>query len=562
VFFTGAGISLAPPSNLIMFNQLQNEIIWALHQNLPEGLKQTYDVIYDEIRNKGKKSETANKFLNIPPEYIFELCKKGMLYENGTDAHYELKPLNAFRDAKPNLNHLHLTRFLLTGYTPAIFTTNFDLLIESGIDRLSRNINNCIRVNKRWRGEHFKNEEYSAGQYFKLHGCIEDPESIIVSLNDIGKRCTNQLPALKHYLENYHVFFAGYRGADLDIFIHLATIQCKGIIWNGYTEDAIIPKVRYLLEKQKATVIVGDVSDILNEISSNIGLSQFSLDETQKYPKIDFLNEFNLWANKIEPISIITILGDLWEYIGEWDKALIFFRSGYNLTQKYYDKHTENVLLSRLASLFYKKKEYEKVRKYCNLALKNAKDFPAPLQLYEYVNTLQLLGLVDAHKDLIESLTLYQRALDYQEQLEQIHPQTRRGKADILLNVAVNFKRARRFDDSVKYCKSALEIYDEFGDVQGRASSLACIGSILLEQEKQNECLVYYKEAEYLFNETGNIYKLSRLCHDMARIYFKNNNRTEAKRYAEMSLVYYETISDQEECDKARELLNLINHSN
>lgn len=558
VFFTGAGISLSSPSNLITFNHLQNKIIWALHHNLPRELKQVYKVIYNEIDKDKDKAKTTTKFMNIPPEYIFELCKKDIICKNEDKLHYELEPLNSFRNAKPNLNHLHLARFLLDGYIPAIFTTNFDMLIECGADELSRTMEYDIKINNRWKIEHFKNKKYSVGQYFKLHGCIEDFESIVMSLDEIGKRCTNQLPALKYYLENYHVFFIGYRGADLDIFSHLATIQCKGIIWNGYTEDAIIPKIKHLLKTQKAKVVIGDASAILNEISSKLGLPNLNLGEVKKELPKDFLGNFISWSNKIEPISKITILGEVWDYIGEWENALNFFYSGYHLAHKFYDKYTENLILNRLIAILYKSKKYKKMKKLCDLALENAKEFPEALQLYEYVHIFQLFGLVEGHSDLRKSLDFFQKALSYQEKLEKIAPTLKCKKADILLNVASGFRKANFLDNSINYCKNAIEIYDEFGNIQGRASTLACIGSILLEQEKYNDCLSYYEEAKYLFNETGNFFKLPKILHDIGVAYFKNNDKKNAQKYAEASLAYCEIISDQDGYNKTKKLIDMI----
>ena len=121
------------------------------------------------------------------------------------------------------------------------------------------------------------------------------------------------------------------------------------------------------------------------------------------------------------------------------------------------------------------------------------------------------------------------------------------------------FYRAGLLDDSKGCCKNALEIYDEFGDVQGRASVLVCIGDIFLEQKKYNDCLVFYKEAEYLFNETGNIFNLPKILRNIAIVFFKKDHRIEARKYAEKSLVYCEIISDQERCNKVKQLLHLIN---
>ena len=182
------------------------------------------------------------------------------------------------------------------------------------------------------------------------------------------------------------------------------------------------------------------------------------------------------------------------------------------------------------------------------------------MQLSGYIHGLQLLGLVESHTNLKKSIDLYQQALAYQEELEKIDPLARYKKAGILTNVANVFYTANLFDDSEEWHKSALWIYDEFGNVQGRASTLVCIGNILLKQEKYDDCLFYYKAAEYLFNETGDIIKLSTNFQNISIAYFKKNNKKEAKKYAEKSLVYHEIISDQEGCNKVKELLRLINY--
>ena len=312
------------------------------------------------------------------------------------------------------------------------------------------------------------------------------------------------------------------------------------------------------MEKQKAKVVIGDASEILSDISLKLGLPELNTENLPAYPERDFLNEFILWADKIEPISKIVILGDLWDYIGKWEYALKFFYSGYSLAQKSYDKHTSNLLMNRLASIFYKKGKYDDVIKYCNLAMKNAKEFPIAPQLYEYTHRLQLLGLVESHTNLQKSIGLYQQALSYQERLEEIQPKYKYLKADILLNVAIVFYKAKHFDEAKEWYISALSVYDEFGDIHGRASVLAGIGNLLLKQEKYDECLIYYKEAEYLFSETGNILKLSKILHALAITYYKNNKPKEAKKYAEHSLVYYEIMADHEGRNKIRELLRVL----
>lgn len=555
--FVGAAISIAKPSGLLGFRDLQNEVIWALCQELETDLRNTYEHIYSEIKYEIVTSEIASKFLRIAPEYLFLLCKRGMLRKEKTNDYYYLQPLNTFRNSIPNQNHLIIAKLLTGGHIPAIFTTNFDLLLESAIDQLEVNMKNKSQIVKYWRTEHFNETKGDNPKIFKLHGSIDDFESVIISLDEIGKRATfGKLKSLKYFLENYYVLFLGYRGADLDIFSYLASTKCRGIIWNDLSEENILPKVKNLLKKQNGSVITGDLNNIFSEISTELNLDKLEVNYDIKSESINIEQKFVKWASEIDILSRIIIIGDIWEYLGEWATGMKFFVSGLKLCKRTEDKPIENTFLGRLAGVCYKTERFGEVKRYCHVILHNAKGFAPVQKLSEYIPTLQLLGLIEAQVDLKKGIKLIIESLEYQEQLEEIDPKTRWRKGEILQNAGNIFYKAGVMDEAMENFKGALKIYDEFGNVHGRAAILGNMGSILLTQAKYEDCIDLYGEAKYLYMETGDVVELSLIILNLAYAYYEKGMKEEAKEHANIAKAFFNMLSDKKRYTKATELLN------
>ena len=557
-FFVGAGISIAKPSFLLTFRELQNKMIWALCHDFEPLLKNNYRPIYDAIDADKYNDPTVIKFLNIPPEYLFEICNKEIVGTNNSEKYLALEPLNAFRGGLPNRNHRILVNLLLRSFTPAIFTTNFDLLFERAIEdassKIGKNITRC------WRIEQFITVNTDTPTLFKLHGSVDDSESVVISLDEIGKRAaTAKLKSFQHFLENYYIFFCGYRGADIDIFSYLASTKCKGIIWNAHNENRIIPKIKMLLDAQDGSLIVGDLGHILEQLSENLNLGVPILDNDNSKDRSDVLatyyKSFIGWAGKVDHSSKLAIVGDLWEYVGEGAKAMQYFNAGLELSVTSIDMNTHNTFLQKLANVCYKLRNYRGAKELCSILLYNADSLAPALRLYQYINTLQLMGLIESKDDIKKGAMLLTQSLGYQEQLEKIDPKSRYLKSDILLNIATMFHKAHLLDEALGYYKSALTIYDEFGDIHGRAKILENIGSIFMQKDRYDDCIDLYGDSEYLLNETGDIPNLAKIHLNLARAYHKLGMLDKSKEYAKSASRYYKMLSDKQNFDLALKFL-------
>lgn len=556
--FVGAGISIAKPSSLLTFRELQNQMIWALCHNLEPLLKDSYRPIYNAINSEEYNDPTVFKLLNVPPEYLFMLCKKGIM-TNDSEKYLALEPLNALRGDHPNQNHLILANLLLRGYIPAIFTTNFDLLIESAIKRVTsrkrRSINRC------WRIEQFIKASGKTPALFKLHGSVDDLDSIVISLDEIGKRAAlGKLNLLQSFLENHYVLFSGYRGADIDIFGYLASTKCKGIIWNARFENSIIPKIRKLLDIKNASLIVGDTGYVFKQILKSLNIIVPRVEENNSANRVEVLERyyesFVRWADKIEISSKLAIVGDLWEYIGEWEKAIIFFNSGLKMADNSNDIYMKDHFLGELAGLFYNIGKYQEAWNYCIILQSNAEKLPPARRLPTYIDTLQLMGLIEARSDAKKGYNYIMQSLDYQEQLEEIDHEFRYEKSRILINAGSILHNTKHLDEAAECYKRALPICDEFGDIRGRATILENLGSIFLAQERYDECFSLYGDAEYLFYETGDLSYLSKFLLNLAKAYYRKDIKKKARELAQIAMEYFRILSDKENLKIAQQLFN------
>ena len=558
ILFLGAGISIAEPSSLPGFIELQNKTIWALCQGLESKLEHYYKVVYEETKypQKKEKNDLTKRFMNLPPEYVFMLCKRSIVSNNKESARFGLKPLDEFGYAIPNENHYILAQLLANSYLPAIFTTNFDMLIESAVDELKEKSLFPKTIDSYCRPEQFEKIDDASGCIIKLHGSISDPNSIIICLDEVGKNCAfPKLNSLKYYLENYHILFSGYRGADLDIFSCLATVNCKGIIWNTRSEKNILPKIKHLLDKQKGKVIQADLNKLFKMIADKLNLSTGETKGIGLSKTRDFYKELLDWALNIELYSKIIIMGDLWEYIGKGSIGLEFFQRGYALTKQDKEVEIQNIFLGRLAGIFYNRREYDNARNVCNLIMDNFERIPDISKLNASIDTFQLIGLIEARKDIKAGMKWIIQSLRNQEELEKADEKTRYKKGGIYLNAANLLYHGGLLDEAINYYKYALEIIDEFGDVHGRARILSNFGTVLLKKGETDTFIHYYKDAEYLFSETGNICELSRILLNLAIVYNKIGKRKMSKNYARISLEYFELLGDSYRSEVAKQLL-------
>lgn len=553
IFFVGAGISIAEPSCLIGFQDLQNEILWALHCQLKEELRTHYRKIYEDIQGRLYRLSLTKKVLDVPPEYIFELCKLDLEASKGDIPYFAQEPLNIFRNAIPNHNHLTLANLLITGSIPAVITTNFDTLIEQAAmtSEQSKVCHQSIIVKKSL--DDFNDKKQLNSNLIKLHGCISDPSSIITSLSDVGKRAALQkYDFLKDILQRYVVLFAGYRGADIDVFTYLAGSNIKKIIWNTRSGSKILDKINVLLQNTNSEILEIDLNILFKKLRNHLNLPEFKVSCNP-----DVIQRINMdpifdWAAYATSPSIILVLGDYWEYLGEWNIARQFFLIGEAEFSSKGDNYLENIFLSRQGALHYKLGDFEKAKIYCHKCLDKSKLFLPGNRLYEYVTTYQLLAMIEARTNPKSAINIFYQILAYQDQLEQIDPKMRYRRAILLLNAGNVLYSVSYLDYALGFYKNALTLFDESGNIDGRARVLHNLGNIYRDQGKLDDSIRHYHEAEYLFKETSSIIELGGVYLSLAKVYKAKQLLGNVQFYAKEALIIFEMLGNKDGIERSK----------
>lgn len=153
---------------------------------------------------------------DIRPEVLFQIISR-----------YDTEGLQHFLDSilgagSPNSNHVFCTSVLKAGCD--VITTNFDILIETAA--ITANVTIALAL---------QNESLitEAGTLYKIHGSIDAPNSMMMTINHINKGLSpTSLKNLEHLMAGRVVLVLGYSGFDqLDIMPALSGCEYEEIIW-------------------------------------------------------------------------------------------------------------------------------------------------------------------------------------------------------------------------------------------------------------------------------------------------------------------------------------------
>lgn len=553
VLFVGAAISNAKPSSLPGFLDLQNEMLWALHKALGSRFSQLYRDLYADIKSRQFINPASQSIVSVPPEYIMELGRQELDADGEQKEYFALEPVLGMERASPNHNHVVVAGLLASQTVKAVFTTNFDTLIEKAYALVQPLAKEQLRVFKNL--DDFSDISDLPRGLYKIHGCLSEPASIVTSLNDVGYRAVRQkYKSLSLALKNHSVLFIGYRGADLDVFSYLASVRCKELFWNDLNCNYVIKKIERVLTSQNARFIEGDLCSLLPQLwSPPEGLSLESKERVCANERID--RRLSRWAQNADKNSIRLLLGGFWEYVDNTENAQRFYRSGRVSSARRGMGELRNAFMGRSAALLYKEGRLDKATKLCRACLRAAEDFSSLSRLYEYITSLQLLALIEATRDLDLARKLLSQVQEYQELLEEHVPSMGYRKAVFLQNSGNLMFRARRFEDAANLYSEALIIFDDIGDVLGRARLLNNLGSVQLELGNLSECITLFMDSSYLLEEVCDIHEIPDVYLNLARSFSQLGDLENQMKYASLAMKGYVTIDNNVGHQRAEKLL-------
>ena len=164
----------------------------------------------------------------------------------------------------------------------------------------------------------------------------------------------------------------------------------------------------------------------------------------------------------------------------------------------------------------------------------------------------ELAGLHVTRGDLDQALTLYQQCLEIDEQIGD-----QQGKATSLHQMAQIFVTRGDLDHALTLYQQGLEIDEQLGDQQGKAASLHQIALIFITRGDLNQALTLYQQSLQIYEQIGDQQGKAASLHQIALIFITRGDLDHALTLFQEGLEIYEQIGDQQ--GKAASLSGIAN---
>lgn len=562
VFFVGAAISIKKPSNLPNAYCWKRSVFEALcndFENFNELSKKYFPSKWDENKDK-----LAQNMYELMPEVAFQIIQDII-------GDYTLNSLGFFDIGKPNLNHKFLAKMLEYNsklyHESAIITTNFDHLLEDAMREIGLKESVDFVVH---RNEDVFYIVHNKINVFKLHGSIDDKESIKATLRSIGLRLPdNKSRAFKNIIENFPVFFIGYSGYDLDIFPVIMDSACKDIYWLLKPDSKTKIQSTEIIQKFNAKIIRAD----LNVIFENIG-KKFDFwnvkdkdEDNKNHRNPDFIKDYlKKWCDKIHPCDKFHIIGNVMRHVGELEDATELLLKAVDLS-KDMDYHKRVQLYNDLGGVYANRNDWDKALESYEMSLVISEDNNYKLGIgitksnigllyYKqdqwnrsgniYEDSLTLLEKYGGEERIILSTKIGLGLTYYKQKLVNKAIGVLEPVVEKVLNVQdiENLIEARRIlglaynwrdlpgdlDKALDQQNKAFELEEKIGDTRGIVQSLNNLAIIYRKQGKLDEAIKCHRDnlqnRERLNDMRGKgqtYYNLGRIYPDKAIESYKNS---------------------------------------
>ena len=478
VVFVGSAISMASPSHLLSGAMMRDSIIHASckkHASL------------------GKYEELI-KEQHINPEMVYQI----MLDSIGAEIF--LVTHNICETNKFNSNHMFLAQAAKHGKISTILTTNFDHLIEDALESVGcqRNKDFIVYKDKEGFREYIgltaRHPEDKGIHIVKLHGTIENKESMIVTINQTGKGLTKeQAVILDALLKEKHFLFVGYSGNDKDIYQKLSNTKGRGIVWNvrrgseNHVVNRLIDK-----DRDRRQLLRLDLNDLFMKLGEILNLA---LDVPQNEETTDFVSILNGWVENMEAELIINIIGGILNYIGQTKNALLCFQ--------------ESLLLAKTI------------------------DNEAGIS-----NDLYLIGLAySVLGDAKKALQHFRESLRISQEIgHQVI------EAASLRNIGLVYHHRGAYKKAIEHLVESLRISKEICLQSETESSLNDMALIFTSQGEYDKAIECYRQALKIERKTGGQYAMAICFFNIGNVYNKRGDYPNALIYFKKSLTRYQII--------------------
>ncbi len=234
-----------------------------------------------------------------------------------------------------------------------------------------------------------------------------------------------------------------------------------------------------------------------------------------------------------DQIFVASHLAEIYSLSGALDKALQWYLTALEITQKHGDANRESMLHNNLGIIYLNIGSYDK-------------------SLEHYIKALEIKRKLGAKPGIANALTNmavyyirtdnYDSALQYQQQALEIRKSL--GDQSMVAatynSIAVTYRHLGDIDEAFLYLNMALEIYTRLGNTAKIASCYNNMGVQYLFMNNLPRAKEYYLKAYELKKDSSDAYSVLSTLNNLADISLKLNQYRDAKHYLDLALPYLE----------------------
>jgi len=554
--FLGAGMSKKLPSNLPLSNEFRA-------------------LVFEKLCIHEKIGEIYEKYVIQLSSIPFESFVKLMI--DGSDFFKFF--LSAFGSGKPNKNHLLITELVANGLISKILTTNFDIMLEQAVKLRQENLDDLKVV---FDEKHFDKLDLNAMKtpvICKIHGSIQEPSSIRVTLDLISRQSLQQARAniLDYFFRTSgkDLLVLGYSCSDkFDINPFLKNLKSKinVLIIKHEPTNFKIEKLGEPFEAFSGIQVACNTDDIIDYFWDKfLGGNH----EDTKTGGQDWKKDIHSWSLRLDSAQRLYLVGNVLLEMRELDESILLFNQGLHRAP---NKSLEALILTRLGSARILKGNYVKASELYRESLpllEEGKDDIKIAEIYHFLGMIEKLrsNYDDAEDLLKRSLAICQRsgflfgtatAMTEMGTIYQRKGDFEKGKALYSQSLVLDRKignvsgmavclhqlgMIRRIEGDVKraenFFKESHEIRKKLGDKHGIAASKHELGLCALKRRKLDVAEKFFEEALQILEELGDQARIAWTLHELGTVFYVRGDYDRAEELIQRSIQIKRSNNDQ-----------------
>lgn len=268
VILVGSGISKPPPSGLPVGKNLKKEIL-SLFEEI-ELFKKLSNPLQNNLKTalrggvlQFSKNKDNLEIYGLPFEGLLDIYDELFPYASDIQNYlkYNLQTIDS------NWIHYFLASSFLhkPPIIPVIITTNYDTLIENAVP------------SSQWEGikiyleKQFKSWKKERPIYFKVHGTLEDINSVIATLSAERELVSWKKQFFRDLTNGKVLLILGYSGFDFDVCPEILRASPKKVYWNTLCkEDKLSQDAYEILKWFQGVHMYGDAIKFIDKLHSEL----------------------------------------------------------------------------------------------------------------------------------------------------------------------------------------------------------------------------------------------------------------------------------------------------